>query len=186
MIPFVPDNLPHVHRLGKYQDGLIDLCTWAKGRMGGSRAVEVGSYLGESAQIISRYYATLWCVDLWGNHHLGTPAFDIFLKRFPDSDKPGGCTTEWGSQVFALRMASPGAADRFDGPLDFVYIDGNHGPAECKADIQAWLPKVRHGIIAGHDYELVLQPGVVKAVDEMLGKPAKVFVDTSWAFVIDT
>jgi hypothetical protein len=184
MTPFEPDNLPHVHRIGKYASGLMDLCDWASVHTKGSLAVEVGSYLGESAQIISRYYRTLWCVDPWGNNHQGTPAEDIFLKRFPGANTPQGCVTSWGSWVYMLKMESPRASFHFEDPLDFLYIDGNHDYAPCKADIEAWVPKVKQGVVAGHDYDPILQPGVVKAVDEVLGKPENVFIDTSWAFVV--
>ena len=37
-----------------------------------------------------------------------------------------------------------------------------------KADLAAWVPKVR-GVIAGHDYDPVKFPGVVSAVNEAFG-----------------
>lgn len=51
------------------------------------------------------------------------------------------------------RMSKDAAADVPDGSLDFAYIDGNHGEAFVRADLDLWVPKVRSGgIIAGHDY----------------------------------
>ena len=50
--------------------------------------------------------------------------------------------------------------------FDIVYIDGSHEYEHVKADIEAWLPKVRKGgYICGDDYSPGWQ-GVVKAVDE--------------------
>jgi predicted O-methyltransferase YrrM len=57
-----------------------------------------------------------------------------------------------------------------DETLDFCFIDGSHEYEDVKKDIQAYLPKVKKGgILAGHDYD-ALWSGVIKAVDELLGK----------------
>jgi Methyltransferase domain len=54
-----------------------------------------------------------------------------------------------------------------DGTLDFVFIDADHGYDAVKADIAAWLPKIRPGgWVTGHDYDLEKFPGVVRAVEE--------------------
>lgn len=68
-----------------------------------------------------------------------------------------------------------------DGSLDFVFIDADHTYEGCKADIEAWLPKVRSGgLVTGHDYAPEF-PGVVQAVDETFGKPAT-YDDHVWAW----
>ena len=57
-----------------------------------------------------------------------------------------------------------------DESLDFVFVDAAHDYDNVKADIIAWLPKVKPGgIMAGHDYEVDYKNGVVKAVDEAFG-----------------
>jgi len=44
------------------------------------------------------------------------------------------------------------------------------------------LPKIKtDGWIGGHDYTSSW-PGVIKAVDELLGPPKLKFVDSSWLF----
>ena len=62
---------------------------------------------------------------------------------------------------------SPGAARWVpDAFLDLIFIDGFHAYDPLKADIAAWLPKLRSpGILAGHDYGL-FWPGVCDAVHE--------------------
>lgn len=55
-----------------------------------------------------------------------------------------------------------------DNSLDFVFIDADHQYESVKADIKAWLPKVKTGgFLTGHDYDL---PSVKMAVEELLGK----------------
>ncbi len=58
-----------------------------------------------------------------------------------------------GAQVY--EMDSLAAASCFaDGFLDAVFIDGDHSYDAVRADLAAWLPKVKPGgIIAGHDYD---------------------------------
>ena len=51
--------------------------------------------------------------------------------------------------------------------FDSIFIDGCHEYAECKADIQAWLPLLNPGgIICGHDY-WPAHIGVMDAVNEV-------------------
>lgn len=52
-----------------------------------------------------------------------------------------------------------------DGILDFVFIDACHETEAVKADIRAWLPKLREGgYMMGHDRSW---PSVQKALDEL-------------------
>ena len=59
--------------------------------------------------------------------------------------------------------------------FDSVFIDGSHNYAECKGDIEAWLPLLKAGgIICGHDY-WPRHPGVMGAVNDTFEGSAKVF-----------
>jgi predicted O-methyltransferase YrrM len=50
------------------------------------------------------------------------------------------------------KPSTEGAKDVPDGSLDFVFIDADHSEDACRADIRAWLPKVKpDGMILGHD-----------------------------------
>lgn len=60
-----------------------------------------------------------------------------------------------------------------EGSLDFVFIDADHSYQGCKADIEAWAPKLKAGgWLCGHDYENTAFPkfGVTQAVTEYLEK----------------
>lgn len=71
-----------------------------------------------------------------------------------------------------MRMHSTTAARYIaNGSLDIVYIDAEHSYDSVKADIIAWIPKVRlGGILCGHDYDPTGDyDGLIQAVHEMLG-----------------
>ena len=55
-----------------------------------------------------------------------------------------------------------------DGSFDWVYVDGDHSFEGCKADLDAYLPKVRvGGYLLGDDYHL---RGVRRAVVEFVAE----------------
>lgn len=58
------------------------------------------------------------------------------------------------AKAVVLEMSSAEAAKKIgDGSLDFVFLDADHSYEGVRADIEAWLPKVRKGgWIGGHDY----------------------------------
>lgn len=145
----------------------VRLAEFAKTLPRNSRMVEVGSYTGESAVVFAKYVNSLTCVDPWDG-------LEEIYKRF--LARTGGL-----ANIAHVRAFSVEAADRFeDGSLDVVYIDGAHDYDNVKADILAWRPKLRRGgVLAGHDYG-PHAPGVVDAVDELIGKPSKVYGETTW------
>ena len=57
-----------------------------------------------------------------------------------------------------------------DNSLSLVFIDGSHTYEDVKADLLAWLPKVKSGgMLAGHDYGSTYHVGIYPAVGEVLG-----------------
>lgn len=57
--------------------------------------------------------------------------------------------------------------------FDMVFIDAEHTYEGVKKDIELWKPHAKK-ILCGHDYQSGW-PGVIKAVDEMIGKPDGVY-----------
>jgi hypothetical protein len=90
-----------------------------------------------------------------------------------------------GNKVRVIKSLSHEAADLFDdGSVDCIFIDAGHSYEAVKADIEAWLPKMKpNGIMAGHDYNA--WEGVNKAVTEIFGTPHKVENDC-WFIYLDT
>lgn len=70
--------------------------------------------------------------------------------------------------INAIKGLSVEVAKKYeDNSLDFVFIDASHEYEDVRADILAWLPKVKTGgIIGGHDY-CDGWAGVKKAVNEI-------------------
>lgn len=71
-----------------------------------------------------------------------------------------------------------------DKTVDFVFIDASHKYKNVKADILAWLPKIKKGgFIGGHDYVNDRNHpdyGVTKAVHEIIGKNNITVYNQDW------
>jgi predicted O-methyltransferase YrrM len=125
---------------------------------------EVGVFLGHSVA----YMATL---SKESGKDIAIWAFDrkrgIDISEQKVKENLRNCNVHY--HVLVKRIASVEAANNsLAGEYDFVFIDAAHDYDSVKADIQAWLPKVKPGgIIAGHDY-CDAWPGVKKAVDELI------------------
>jgi hypothetical protein len=79
-----------------------------------------------------------------------------------------------GNKIKTIVSLTDEAAQYFeDGSVDVIFVDGGHSYEVVKADILAWLPKMKKGgIMAGHDFNA--WEGVNKAVTEIFGTPHKV------------
>lgn len=120
------------------------------------RFVEVGSHDGRSAAYLaveiinSGKDIRLTCVDPSG--------------RYSSNLGPVSHVVEF------MQQPSPDAADRFDDlSLDFVWIDADHSEDAFRADVVAWLPKLKTGgYIGGHDYDHPQHPGIAVVCHELL------------------
>lgn len=123
----------------------------------GGTIVEIGSFLGRSAAFMAVEIANsgksirFVCVDPFDGH-LGSGLFDgrCSLNTFQQNIAKGGAS----HLVETKKMYSVDAATLFeDRSVDFVFIDGAHDYDNVRADICAWLPKVKPGgVLSGHDY----------------------------------
>lgn len=153
--------------------------------------VEIGAYLGKSTAhlaveiINSGKNIKLDVIDTWrGNdsseyqegqwgYHLtiDNDTYDKFIENM----------SPVAGHYKAIQMDSVEASKLYeDGSLDFVFIDGAHDYKYVRADIDAWLPKVKSGgYIGGHDYVAGQHEEVVRAVDEVFGDDKKVY-NVTW------
>ncbi len=73
--------------------------------------------------------------------------------------------------MISLIIADSATASRLfaDASVDWVHLDARHDYASVKADIRAWLPKIKHGgWLSGDDYDEIKWPEVVRAVGDVL------------------
>lgn len=139
--------------------------------------VEVGSWLGKSAALMASLIQAsgkgieFCCIDPWqdgGPDLRGTTYFqslkvDDVYSIFLGNVKP------FAGLVKPMRGFSTDVAKDFgDETIDYIMLDGDHSYQAVRADIDAWLPKMKPGsVMAGDDY---LWPGVKQAVDEKFGR----------------
>ena len=151
--------------------GLDNLCRFLFAHGCTGAMYEIGSCAGESAEIFSRYFAIVDCVDPWARPEFPSTIEDSFDER---AAAAGNIRKH---KSLSLDVAPTVA----DGSLDFVYIDGDHSYEMALADMRAWWPKVKAGaFLGGHDWIL---PDVKRAVLDFLGRePDRLFDDnaTSW------
>ena len=97
---------------------------------------------------------------------------EIFQRNFAElgfAERAEPVVSE--SLAAAKTLAAPGAGGTqrtkgLMGEVDFIFIDGDHSYAACKADIAAWAPFVkRGGVIAFHDFGSRAD-GVTRAIFE--------------------
>jgi ubiquinone/menaquinone biosynthesis C-methylase UbiE len=140
----------------------------------GCHFVEVGVWKGRSASFMaveilnSNKNIKFDCIDTWEGsvEHkeydviVDKQLYDVFLKNIEPVK----------NIINPIKMSSLDAVKLYeDESLDFVFIDASHEYEDVKSDILAWLPKVKKGgILAGHDY-IDAFPGVINAVNEVIG-----------------
>jgi predicted O-methyltransferase YrrM len=134
--------------------------------------VELGTWLGASAipvaRAVRRWGGTLTCIDTWAgdvhppedNVRASTPWMLVTCAR-------NIIEAGVGANVRLIPATSFNAAAAWTQPIDYLYIDADHSYDGVRADLRAWVPKVRPGgLILGDDYGHRLFPGVRRAWDE--------------------
>jgi len=133
----------------------------------GSRFLEIGTYAGRSFSYLAVEVVNSGKqIELHGLDGFGWPG-EASFQSFMHNMEP--IVNAAPNQVMMIHKGnSVDLSKRFeDGYFDFVFIDANHEYEAVKADITAYLPKVKPGgVLAGHDYHPV-EHEVKRAVDEL-------------------
>lgn len=141
-----------------------------------SSIVEIGSWTGVSAVEFSKYFGIVYCVDPW------SPTKGINTEyNMKEVEKIFDSRISYKKNIRKIKMTSEDYSKMLLGKsvFDFIYIDGDHTYKSVKKDILLWGKRIKKAI-CGHDYWPRRFEGVIQAVNECLGKPDKIFSDTSW------
>lgn len=125
--------------------------------------VEIGVFTGDlSRLLLDRPDMHLTMVDSWagdGKDYVGDSGdwHSRLTQAQQDNcrEQAERVARETGPRAKVLALSSIEAAKVVpDASLDFVFIDADHSYEGCKADIAAWLPKLKPGgLLSGHDYD---------------------------------
>lgn len=115
----------------------------------GSRVVEIGTYAGRSAsvylQVAKELDFDLHFIDCicWNPKHAMHTFSDLVVDNF--NDVP----------YTYHKMVTDRAILKWDLPIDFLYIDGEHISPWVENDYANWTPFIKSGgILAAHDSQL--------------------------------
>lgn len=140
--------------------------------------VEIGSWMGKSTHALltgalkADESATVTAVDTWAGS-ADTRDMTNYLAKQQDVYAQFYKNVGHYKNLRIIRKQSvEAAADFADGSVDFLFLDAGHTKEDLKADLTAWMPKMKPGgLISGHDYMPDVWMGVIEAVDEVFGKP---------------
>jgi predicted O-methyltransferase YrrM len=142
---------------------------------GYKRIAEVGLYAGTTARYLLKH-----CPSIKKYHGIDKYNAEMYkgVTKVMYSGLDPETLAKCKAKAYSIRDRrfsiiddySTNASKRFkDGELDLVFIDADHTYKATKADIEAWLPKVRSGgMLVGHDYSLEFFP-VIRAVEDTIG-----------------
>ena len=198
-----------LHRVGirRYWHDIDGWFTWRSAQEeavrwfpAGSRFVEVGTYLGRSlcslGEVVERSGKN---IDVIGidtcrgsgpegarekDYHAG--AVEAGGGTFAGALHKNVLDCGLGEKITLIISDSVSAARLFsDGSLDWVHLDARHDYTSVKADIEAWLPKVKSGgWLSGDDYDEQKWPEVVRAVSDTLPS-ASSWSTQQWRWIVE-
>jgi len=158
--------------------------------------IELGVWRGKlsRALLMGHTGLMLYMVDSWaadGGDYLdpkGDPkAFKSLQEMAEALDRATRVTGFAASRRIVQRAKTADAAQRFENlSVDFVFVDADHSYEGCKADIDAYWPKIKHGgWLSGHDYDRPNRPkfGVKRAADAFaaaVGSKVETGRNTTW------
>jgi len=166
----------------------------------GSRFVEVGTYLGRSlcslAEVVEQSGKNITVIGIdtcrgsgpegWRGKDYHATAVHNGGGTFARTLHKNIMDCGFGEKITLVISDSVSASRLFsDASLDWVHLDARHDYKSVKADIKAWLPKIKMGgWLSGDDYDAVKWPDVVAAVTDTL-PGARLWLDAQWRCVKD-
>jgi len=180
--PLRAQKLPLQHRLAAIlpsaQPAWADIPGWLTPREAdhlctlaarGGVVVEIGTYRGRSAVALGLGARAAGAFFLTVDMFLGDPA--VAGSGPNDQVHAMRNLEDFGlTDVVVWNDTSVAAAHHWrSGPIDLLFIDGDHSYAGVAADIAAWWPHLRPGAtVCFHDHQHGHGDGVVRAVKELI------------------
>ena len=165
----------------------------------GSRFVEVGTYLGRSicslGELVKQSGKNISVIGIdtcQGSGPEGSCGKDYHAGAvqegggsFADALHKNVLDCGLGDTITLIISDSLSASRLFAArSLEWVHLDARHDYASVKADIEAWLPKVKPGgWLSGDDYDETKWPEVVKAVNDTFPN-AKLWSNQQWRWIV--
>jgi hypothetical protein len=165
----------------------------------GSRFVEVGTYLGRSlcslGEVVERSGKNIMVIGIdtcrgsgpegWRGKDYHASAVERGGGTFAGALHKNILDSGFGDKISLIISDSVTASKLFcDGSVEWVHLDARHDYASVKADIEAWLPKIKSGgWLSGDDYNEQKWPEVVKAVGDLL-PGAKLWSNQQWRWIV--
>jgi predicted O-methyltransferase YrrM len=143
---------------------------------GRRRVVEIGVYEGSSAAVLCEVLdegAELHLIDPFGQHGWALPAGWGATEGASRRVVERACRRHHGPRVTWHVDYSAAVAQRWDGAVDLVFIDGDHSEEGVRADWDGWHGFVApDGAVVFHDARLSQQggrglPGPTAVVDSL-------------------
>jgi len=166
----------------------------------GSRFVEIGTYLGRSlcslAEVVEGSSKNISVIGIdtcrgsgpegWRGKDYHATAVKNGGGTFASALHKNVMDCGFGEKITLIISDSVSASRLFsDASLDWVHLDARHDYESVKADIEAWLPKVKvGGWLSGDDYDAAKWPEVVAAVSDTL-PTSKLWLDAQWRCIKD-
>jgi hypothetical protein len=197
-----------LHRIGirRYWYDIDGWFTWRSAQeeavntfTDGSRFVEVGTYLGRSlcslGEVVERSGKRIDVIGIdtcRGSGPEGTRGKDYHAGAVADGHgsfagplHKNVLDCGFGETITLIISDSISAARLFgEASLEWVHLDARHDYASVKADIEAWLPKVKTGgWLSGDDYDEQKWPEVVRAVSDLL-PAATPWSNQQWRLIV--
>jgi predicted O-methyltransferase YrrM len=146
---------------------VIEVGSW----MGASTCFIAGGLKGDKAKIfaVDNFQGLSTCGEdsAWYNRHFKQLGSNSTLEIFRANFAALGFANR-SEPVVSDSLAAAKTLEAKRGTIDFIFIDGDHSYAACKADIEAWTPFVKKGgVIAFHDFGSRAD-GVTRAIFETI------------------
>lgn len=141
------------------------LAKMAAGLKPGATWLEVGTWMGRSWSAVALSLperSTIFCVDdFWGKYaepKEWTEKNGWAFPRFTQTCAEVQEAKKFMAMGVLISDSVQAASQCRNAMFDVIFIDGDHREAGVRADLEAWLPKLKpEGIMCGHDID---DPGV--------------------------